>query len=72
MAQIRKFSTNSVPQPYTVTIYNIPYTKLTGFCYRFVADDQKSNRGLQENYVKQTCIFPILKCSFNFSEDGCI
>lgn len=65
MAQIRKFSTNSVPQLYTVV-------NLTGFCYRFVADNQKSNRGLLENYVNQTCIFPIVKCSFNFSEDGCI
>lgn len=65
MAQIRKFSTNSVRQLYTVL-------KLTEFCYRFVADDQKSNRGLLENCVNQTCIFPIVKCSFHFSEDGCI
>lgn len=65
MAQIRKFSTNSVPQLYTVL-------KLTGFCYRFVADNEKLNRGLLENYVNHTCIFPIVKCSFNFSEDRCI
>lgn len=65
MAQIRKFSTNSVRQLYTVL-------KLTEFCYRFVADNQKSNRSLLENCVNQTSIFPIVKCSFHFSEDGCI
>lgn len=45
MAEIRMFSTNSVPQLYIVL-------KLTG---------KKSNRGLLENYVNQTCIFPIVK-----------
>lgn len=63
--KIQNLSTNSVPQLYTVL-------KITGFCYRFVSDKQKSNRGLLENCVNQTCIFPIVKCSFRFSEDGCI